>query len=1825
MKFIRIFTQLFILILTISSPFHFTTANAQCGTNNNIGGTIFLDANSNGIGDEEAETGIKGVSIAAYDNDGNIVNQTTSDKDGKYVLLVPNGEKVRVEFTNLPFGYYPSFEGNDNATSVQFVQSPTCTADFGVVNESTYCEDNPKIALPCFVSGDPLLGGDIVNRDAFVALNYDGSGSVAHLAVASEVGATWGMTYDRRSESAFISSFIKRHSGFGPLGIGGIYLIGGVKGAVGTTTNFLDLATCLSLTDITRDDLPANAGEDSYDTEAYENIGKKGLGALTLSDDGTTLWTIDLEHKTLVKIPIRATSNDVIAAPACGSITTYNLPNQATAEMRPFSVKYYNGKIYVGQVMSANLTAEVFEFDPIGLTFTSKLSFSLQDGVDIDKGCTTFDKGCEWFAWTDTYPTNIQGYALEIIYPQPMFTDIAFDANGSMILGFTDRFAHQTGFNITFDPNSSQLYHGNSSGDIYFAYNDNGTYVFEENGDIVDTGGNVIHSGCGNDASSGIEFYCGEQWEGTHKETAAGSVAMHPAKGEVVITSFDPIIAFSGGLSWLSNTNGQEERGFTLVSGPASDFGKAASFGDLELLCGVAPIEIGNYTWQDDNGNGRQDPNEAPIQGITVLLMNSSQVQIATTTTDSDGYYSFNSNSIAGLTENETYYIVIDNYNALTGVNGSGLSLTPANQTGAGFSDLNDSDGSIDGSFSNRPYVQITTGSSGENNHDYDFGFGACLSVDVETLSCSFDGTDVNGVVRLLITSSPNANLDITPNGGGTQSITADGNGDASIDLTLAGDGSMNPITINDTGDADCDLTVNYSIGSNLSISNISTGACSYNSSTLTSESLLSLTINWSDLNGSNDLIIEVDGQSQTINVSTESGAQVVNFTVAADGSTNNLIHAYVDDSSYACTHATSTYNAPVECTECVLQISNVNNSGCDYDGIGLTSSSTLSVEVYWANADEVGVLPQTITVSALTSGGTLTETISATTAIGSETVTFNVPADGSGNYNINADFDSDGGCADATTYTAMATCPVRYDLAIVKGVDNYCPDISDAVTFTIEVVNEGDATATGVVVEDLLPSFGITYSGVHTVSQGSFNGILWTIGSIGAGEVETLTITVTANQSGVYFNDAQINAMNEVDVDSTPDNDILTEDDMDDACFTVPFEYCDGDTITVQATSGLYNYQWYKDGVEIGGATNRIYDIVATGDFHYTADFNPGGGDMFEMCCPVKVNPGTCSCFASILSTDILSCVESGATTDLELNFEWGGLAINDVITISADGASDTYTVGSTSGSASIILSVPTGSGSNVAANIAVNGKPACNSTNISYDSPSNCNCSLSINGITTGACSYNAVTEASEFLLTYTVNWTDGIVGENIEVVAGGTLQSIYIANITGSATRQVTARADGVSNTIEASLSGQSGCSQTANYTAVNPCPSCELDIVYVNVLPCKNDGSNSTQDIEVGLEWLYAGTPDVITATIDGQTETLSVSAASGTGFVTFAGLPADGLLENVTAAFNGAGACSASDSYTANADCPNCTLTLDSSTIGDCSYDPTDQDNTALLTVNLSWTNAFNGEFINIVTQDSISTTISTGSDYLAGSTTATLTVPATGLGHDFTAYLGANYDQCVVEDEAYTAPDDCVEYDWGDAPDSYLTDNLGATEGPSHALRTGLYIGDLVDSESNGIPAITGNVATGDDIAVGSTTVGTAAADDEEGINSFPALSTSLIGSAYTVNVSVTNTTGTNANLIGWVDFDNDGVFSSNEAVSASVPGNSNDITVALAFTVPNDLEVSFTYARFRLTTDSSITTDTPGGVASDGEVEDYELTINCPSGKCGRVTVVRN
>lgn len=173
--------------------------------------------------------------------------------------------------------------------------------------------------------------------------------------------------------------------------------------------------------------------------------------------------------------------------------------------------------------------------------------------------------------------------------------------------------------------------------------------------------------------------------------------------------------------------------------------------------------------------------------------------------------------------------------------------------------------------------------------------------------------------------------------------------------------------------------------------------------------------------------------------------------------------------------------------------------------------------------------------------------------------------------------------------------------------------------------------------------------------------------------------------------------------------------------------------------------------------------------------------------------------------------------------------------------------------------------------------------------------------------------------------------------------------------------------------------------------------------------------------------------------------------------------------------------------------------------------------------------------------------------------------------------------------------DALLGFDFGDAPDSYRTRT--SSGGPRHAIRSTIYLGpNLPDNEVTGQPTV---AADGDD---------SAGTDDEDGIASFPTLSASATG--YAVNVTATNTSGSTATLVGWIDFNRNGTFEAAEGVSTTVATGTTGGTATLTWSSLPGLVAGTTYARLRFTTDGAVTTATPGGTAGDGEVEDYSLAI---------------
>ncbi|OXA98731.1 hypothetical protein B0A75_13785 [Flavobacterium oncorhynchi] len=117
-------------------------------------------------------------------------------------------------------------------------------------------------------------------------------------------------------------------------------------------------------------------------------------------------------------------------------------------------------------------------------------------------------------------------------------------------------------------------------------------------------------------------------------------------------------------------------------------------------------------------------------------------------------------------------------------------------------------------------------------------------------------------------------------------------------------------------------------------------------------------------------------------------------------------------------------------------------------------------------------------------------------------------------------------------------------DLSLTKSVNKSSPLIGSNVTFEIIVTNNGPNDTTGVQVTDKLPS-GYTYDS-FTVSTGTYDPAtgVWIIGNLVNGKFETLQVTAIVNPTGIYLNSAEVSASDLPDPNSTPNNNVTTEDD---------------------------------------------------------------------------------------------------------------------------------------------------------------------------------------------------------------------------------------------------------------------------------------------------------------------------------------------------------------------------------------------------------------------------------------------------------------------------------------------------------------------------------------------------------------------------------------------------------------------------------------------------------------------------------------------------------
>jgi len=767
-----------------------------------ITGTVFQDFNDNGVRDTAStipnngagvvnvavDRGVGGIVVTAYDPAGAVAGATASCSgagvpgawctglnNGFYQLSVVGAGPYRVEFTNLPAGFEPGAQGVNDFSTVQFVADPVggtvSNVDVGINRPTDYCQNNPDLATNCYVFGQQLTGpnnGEPVLKSFPYSAGSNGAAVPPYdqpppprpLEIpANQIGTTWGLAWQRTGGTGgylYAAAYMKKHTGFGPNGPGAIYQ---VNPATNTAALYVDLNTVFAGNPAGTDlHDQANFDTDNFNV-TWNAIGKVAFGGMALSDDETRLYTMNLANQTLYEIPLNA-------APTAANIRLSAVPLNppgclAAGDVRPFAVSFFRGTLYVGIVCSAESTvnagaprgnpallrAYIYTVNPATLAFGGPvLNFALNYprrcfGLADNAACVA-TYPAEWQPWKPTFDI-IEDATNFGAYPQPMFTDIVFDADGNMVLAFRDRSGDQIGNGSSDNPAlPGTTYVVLPAGDTLRACGSPATgWTLETNA----TCGGVTTAGAGNTQGPGNgEYYFQDEFL-FHDDIGIGGLSQIPGFPDIVNTVFDPIPIFPGdgtttfdaGARWYANNDGTRTKGYRLydgANGTGITFAKANGLGDLVALCRAAPIEIGNRVWFDDDRDGVQDPGaiEVAVPGVTVNLYNPAGTLLDTAITDANGNYYFSNAQgtstasarygVADLTFSTTGFTVRLDNPADYAAGGPLFSWTlTINDANSGVNaDIRDSDGVMVTGF---PRHTFNTGSVGQNNHTYDFGF----------------------------------------------------------------------------------------------------------------------------------------------------------------------------------------------------------------------------------------------------------------------------------------------------------------------------------------------------------------------------------------------------------------------------------------------------------------------------------------------------------------------------------------------------------------------------------------------------------------------------------------------------------------------------------------------------------------------------------------------------------------------------------------------------------------------------------------------------------------------------------------------------------------------------------------------------------------------------------------------------------------------------------------------------------------------------------------------------------------------------------------------
>jgi protocatechuate 3,4-dioxygenase beta subunit len=374
-----------------------------------ITGNVFRDFNLNGIDDGVNEIGVAGVSIRAYDAANVLQGTAISDTNGNYTLNTSGTGPYRIEFSNLPTGYFSGPQGAGSGSTVQFAPEGGASGiNLGINHPEDFTPtdiDSIPLVASMWIGGGPSNDPGRSNqgstlrftRDMAIEHDYDGGyAPMPHargtsIATVIQTGGTGSSAYDQSNKLIYLGAFAHRGVDYGPgadgiLGTsddaGAIYIVDdtnpvltgnlpalnlpnagpasptprGINGREFGPTGSRAGQTCLTIASSpNRPTSPINWALDSC---SYDMAGKEGVGGIVIDQETQILYAVNLYDRHLysfdissgVAATIQSTLRDI------GPLTGGSYPSCVNGEWRPFALKQYRDELYLGGICSAEDT-----------------------------------------------------------------------------------------------------------------------------------------------------------------------------------------------------------------------------------------------------------------------------------------------------------------------------------------------------------------------------------------------------------------------------------------------------------------------------------------------------------------------------------------------------------------------------------------------------------------------------------------------------------------------------------------------------------------------------------------------------------------------------------------------------------------------------------------------------------------------------------------------------------------------------------------------------------------------------------------------------------------------------------------------------------------------------------------------------------------------------------------------------------------------------------------------------------------------------------------------------------------------------------------------------------------------------------------------------------------------------------------------------------------------------------------------------------------------------------------------------------------------------